>query len=176
MEFKNAHHGRLKTQAHRQGSGRLRQVECVVNRQNCGKSMENDPTSLLSHLARERSPAYIGLGCRWPRSCRSVRTSNGSNRGSARVAWCFQSTFGCSPHAEWGVHRLGVPAVTSLFGTSSLDGVIPAAVRRVAKPRSTLIGPPTLHPDVSCPSGRRHFHFQEPSNHRMHQTPRAPRP
>lgn len=85
------------------------------------KSLKNDPISALSHLAPGRSPAYIGTGCRWPRSCRSVRTSNGSNRGSARVAWCFHSISGCRPHVAWGVHRLVVPAVppylSQAFGT-----------------------------------------------------------
>lgn len=91
-----------------------------------GKSLKNDPISALSHLACGRSPAYIETGCRWPRSCRSVRTSNGSNRGSARVAWCFHSIFGCRPHVAWGVHRLVVPAAPPYSAQADRSGFGPS--------------------------------------------------
>lgn len=105
-----AHHGTRPRPTRRVARGEIHGTGWSGREENAD-SVKNDPISALSHLAPGRSPAYIETGCRWPRSCRSVRTSNGSNRGSARVAWCFHSLFGCRPHVAWGVHRLVVPAV-----------------------------------------------------------------
>lgn len=105
-----AHHGTRPRPTRRVAGGEIHGTGWSGREENAD-SVKNDPISALSHLAPGRSPAYIETGCRWPRSCRSVRTSNGSNRGSARVAWCFHSLFGCRPHVAWGVHRLDVPAV-----------------------------------------------------------------
>lgn len=61
------------------------------------------PLSLLSHLAWMGSPAYMPLGLRQPRSCRSVRTSVRSNRGSTFQTRHFHSRVGCHPHRIMGM-------------------------------------------------------------------------
>lgn len=61
------------------------------------------PLSLLSHLARIRSPAYMPLGLRQPRSCRSVRTSVRSNHGNTFQTRRFHSRVGCHPHTGMGM-------------------------------------------------------------------------
>jgi hypothetical protein len=134
------------------GPGRVwgvKRTDGMRRPQKVGKTVKIDPLSALSHLAPDRCPAYIESGCRWPRSCRSVRTSNGSNRGSARVAWCFHFKFGCHPHVAWGVHRLVVAALppysakalTSGFGSSrmiAMEGIHHAQTFTTIPPLSAL--------------------------------------